>query len=34
MFVEDTFGSFAMADWAHLPTVQQTGRIFDVADPL
>lgn len=33
MLVEDTFGSFAMADWAHLPTGQQNGRVSDVADP-
>lgn len=32
MLVEDTFGSFAMNDWTHLPTTQQTGRIVDVVD--
>lgn len=32
MLVEDTFGSFAMHDWTHLPTTQQTGRIFNVGD--
>ena len=33
MLVEDTFGSFPLADWTHLPTSQQNGRIFDIADP-
>ena len=32
MFVEDTFGHFALNDLPHLPTTQQNGRIFDVVD--
>jgi hypothetical protein len=32
MFVEDTFGHFALNGLPHLPTTQETGRIFDVAD--
>ena len=30
MFVEDTFGHFALHDLPHLPTAQPHGRIFDV----
>jgi hypothetical protein len=32
MFVEDTFGHFALNDLTHLPTAQPTGRIFDIAN--
>jgi hypothetical protein len=32
MFVEDTFGHFALNDLPHLPTTQQNGRVFDVVD--